>query len=264
MLSCVNSRMTDALKGKKILVTRPARQGDHLCALIEQVGGVSIRLPAIDIQPIANSNALDVILSGLREYDCAIFVSRNAVLHALPLLQGQRDILSGLWIVALGEGTAAALSAAGLQAGAQAGAQANSEALLGLPLLQEAAVRNKRIVIFRGAGGRELVADTLRIRGAQVDYAEVYQRTRPHYEKALLDKIWLVERPAQMVVTSSEALHNLFAILGPEHRVIMLDTGLVVIGARMALLAQDLGFRKPPVVADATDEGLLQALIQNS
>jgi uroporphyrinogen-III synthase len=256
--------MTDALKGKKILVTRPARQADHLCALIEQAGGVPIRLPAIDIQPIVNGRGLDVILSGLREYACAIFVSRNAVLHALPLLQGQTGILAGLRIIALGEGTAAALSAAGLQAVAHGGAQADSEALLALPLLQEAAVRNKRIIIFRGTGGRELLADTLRARGAHVDYAEVYQRTRPHYEKALLDKIWLVERPAQMVVTSSEALHNLFAILGPEHRVIMLDTGLVVIGARMAILAQELGFRKQPAVADATDEGLLQALIQNS
>ena len=97
-----------------------------------------------------------------------------------------------------------------------------------------------------------------------MDYAEVYQRTRPHYEKAVLDKIWFTDRPDWIVVTSGEALHNLFAILGPEHRVIMVNTGLVVIGARMAGLAQELGFSKPPVVADATDKGLLQALIQGS
>jgi len=253
--------MTDGLKGKKILVTRPARQADHLCAMIEEAGGVPIRLPAMDIQAIAGSSGLDVILSGLHNYDSAIFVSRNAVFYAMPLVDGKT--LAGLRIIALGEGTADALSAAGLHAVAHGGAQADSEALLALPLLQETAVRNRRIIIFRGAGGRKLLADTLRARGAQVDYAEVYQRTRPHYEKAVLDKIWFVDRPDRMVVTSSEALHNLFAILGPEHRVIMLDTELVVIGARMAGLAQDLGFRKPPVVADATDTGLLRALMQN-
>jgi len=256
--------MTDVLNGEKILVTRPARQADHLCAMIAQAGGVAIRLPAMDIQPIAGNSRLDVILSGLHNYDCAIFVSRNAVFHALPLLQGWTDRLAGLQIIALGEGTADALSATDLHAVAHGGVQADSETLLALPMLQETAVRNRRIVIFRGAGGRELLADTLRARGAQVDYAEVYQRTRPHYEIAVLDKIWFVDRPDWMVVTSSEALHNLFAILGPEHRVIMLDTELVVIGARMAGLAQDLGFRKPPVVADATDAGLLRALIQNS
>lgn len=256
--------MTDVLNGKKVLVTRPARQSDHLCAMILQAGGVPIRLPAIDIQPITNRRAVDVIFSGLRNYEIAIFISRNAVFHAMSLLQGGADRLAGLQLVALGEGTAAALSAAGLQVVAHGGTQADSEALLALPLFQEAAVRNKRIVIFRGAGGRELLADTLRARGAQVDYAEVYQRVRPHYEKAVLDKIWFVDRPDRMVVTSSEALHNLFAILGPEHRVIMLDTGLVVIGARMAALAQDLGFRKPPVIAEATDAGLLRALMQNS
>ena len=207
---------------------------------------------------------LDAILPGLHNYDCAIFVSRNAVLHALTILQGRTDRLAGLRIIALGEGTADALSAAGLHVVAHGGVQADSETLLALPMLREAEVRNRRIVIFRGAGGRELLADTLRARGAQVDYAEVYQRIRPVYGKAVLDKIWLVDRLDWMVVTSSEALHNLFAILGPEHRVIMLDTGLVVIGARMARLAQELGFRKPPVIADATDAGLLQALIQNS
>src|SRR3972149_899198 len=104
MLSCVSFSMTDDLKGKKILVTRPARQADHLCAMIEQAGGVPIRLPAIDIQPIADHPGLDVILSGLHNYDCAIFVSRNAVSYALPLVQGKT--LAGLRIIALGEGTA--------------------------------------------------------------------------------------------------------------------------------------------------------------
>jgi len=264
MLSCVKSPMTDALKGKKILVTRPAHQADQLCTMIEQEGGMAIRLPAIDIQPITNRGTLDVILSGLHNYDFALFVSRNAVWQALRLMEGQTGTLAGMQIVAVGEGTAAALKAAGLPHVVHGGAQGNSEAVLALPWLQEAAVKNKRVIIFRGAGGRELLADTLRTRGAQVDYAEVYQRTCPHYEKSLLDKIWFVDRPDRIVVTSGEALRNLFAILGPEHRVIMQDTGLVVIGARMSGLAQELGFRRPPVVADATDAGLLQALIQNS
>ena len=133
-----------------------------------------------------------------------------------------------------------------------------------LPGLQQPEVQKRHIVIFRGTGGRELLGDTLRARGAHVDYAEVYQRVRPHYESPVLDKLWSVDRPDWIVVTSSEALHNLFAILNPLHRSIMLDTKLVVIGARLAALAQELGFRVRPVIAGASDEGLLRALKQNS
>ena len=257
--------MPDILQGKKILVTRPVPQADHLCSLIEQAGGVPIRLPAIDIQPINDRDRLNSLLSHLTEYVIAIFISRNAVFYAMPMLRDRHSVLAGMQVFALGEGTAAALRESGLSSVIHGGAQADSEALLALPVLQEEAVRNRQIIIFRGAGGRELLADTLRARGAEVDYAEVYQRRKPHHEKFVLDKIWFIDKPDQMVVTSSEALQNLFAILGPEHRGIMLETPLVVIGERVAGLAQEMGFRKRPVIAAAaSDEGLLRALMQNS
>ena len=264
MLSCAKSPMTDALRGKKIVVTRPLRQADHLCALIEQAGGVAIRLPALDILPVSDPNAVAATLSGLKKYDIAIFVSRNAVMCAMSLLDGQSDRLEGLRIIALGEGTAAALHASGLGAITPGGARSDSESVLALPLLQEAAVRDKRVMIIRGRGGRELLADTLRRRGAQVDYAEVYQRTRPGYEKSLLDHVWLSDKPDWIVVTSGEALRNLFAILGAEHRVIMQNTQLVVISTRLAGMARELGFINPPVVADTGDEAILQAIMRNT
>lgn len=256
--------MTDNLKGKKILVTRPARQGDHLCNMIVQAGGVPIRLPAIDIHPVDAIARNSVILSNLRKFTIAIFASRNAVFYAMPLVQDQTDMLDWLQVYALGQGTAAALTEAGLPSVIHGGERADSETLLALPGLQEVAVRNQRIIIFRGVGGREILATTLRARGAIVDYAEVYQRKKPQYEKSLLDQIWLVDKPDQMVVTSSEALQNLFTILNPGHRVIMLDTPLVVIGARLAEKARVMGFtRRPVMAAAASDEGLMQAIMKN-
>ena len=50
----------------------------------------------------------------------------------------------------------------------------NSEGLLAHPLLQNVSAKN--ITIFRGIDGCNLLAKTLCERGAQVEYAEVYQR----------------------------------------------------------------------------------------
>ncbi|MGH8120528.1 MAG: uroporphyrinogen-III synthase [Gammaproteobacteria bacterium] len=256
--------MSDSLRGKKVLVTRPAAQAEHLCDLVAQVGGVPIRLPALDILPIEDRSRFDAVCSRLDDYAIAIFVSRNAVAFALPLLGDRLHALARLRLVATGPGTADALRAAGLPSVIHGGTQADSEALLNLTELQEDAARNRRVVIFRGTDGRELLADTLRARGARIDYAEVYRRVTPRYEKLLLDKIWLTDKPDLMVVTSTEALRNLFAILGPEHRVIMLDTPLVVIGERLAGLARELGFgRQAVIVAAPGDEELMRVILQN-
>lgn len=257
--------MTEALRGKKILVTRPVGQAENLCTLIEQEGGVPVRFPALEIQPLEDYSSVKPILARLDSYALAIFVSRNAVTHALALLGDRKDALAGTQVVASGRGTASALDAAGLTSVVHGGDRADSEALLALDVLQEERVRRRHIVIFRGVGGRELLADTLRVRGAQVDVAEVYRRACPHYEDELLDRVWINGRPDQIVVTSAAALHNLFTILGPEHRGIMLDTPVVVIGERLAQTARQLGFGARAVtVAGAGDDDLLRAVLHNT
>ena len=80
----------------------------------------------------------------------------------------------------------------------------DSEALLALPEMRDLA--GKRVVIFRGDGGRELLGDTLIARGAIVEYAECYRRSKPTSDAAVLLRLWARDEVLGIVITSSEGL----------------------------------------------------------
>jgi len=255
--------MGDVLKNKKILVTRPKCQAEKLCALIEEQGGQAIRLPVIEIKPVLTNDVLQGLISRLSSYQIGIFVSRNAVKFTLALLHHDIDALKHLQFVAIGQATASLLKHSGITDVCHAGPYAESEALLQLPELQSSQVAGRNIIIFRGTGGRELLAEKLRSRGARVDYAEIYERLPVHYKKTVLDDIWFNQKPDFIVASSGEGLQILFDMLSSEQRVIMFDTDLVVFGKRMSDLALKLGFRRAPVIADEmSDAGLLRTIMQ--
>ena len=255
--------METNLTGKKFLVTRPKQQSEALCTMIESKGGEAIRFPVIRIMPPAGTDALREILSRVADYDIGIFISQNAVNKVLELLNKDIHALYNLKLVAVGKATARLLKKAGFSEISHTDSVASSEALLDLPVLQADLLKGSRIIIFRGVGGRELLANILAERGAIVDYAEVYQRVPVHYENTILDKIWLHERPDYVIVTSNEGLQYLFDMLNLQQKSRLLETQLVVLGSRMAELAMDLGFGKKPVIAGETsDNGLLKAIIQ--
>jgi uroporphyrinogen-III synthase len=137
----------------------------------------------------------------------------------------------------------------------------NSEALLAMPPLQ--ALAGKRIVIFRGEGGRPLLGDTLKARGARVDYAEVYRRAKPSLDPRKLAQCWEQGEIQVVVVASNESLQNLFDIVGEVGQQWLRDTPLIVVSERAQRLAQELGFNHPPVLTtEASDEAIMETLLK--
>jgi uroporphyrinogen-III synthase len=248
--------MAAELTGIGVLVTRPAHQADGLCRRIEQAGGRAIRFPVIEIVPPADPAAAVARFSTLDDYDLVIFVSANAVHLAPPA-----DTWSGSpRLAAIGRATARALEQAGRPADICPASGFNSEALLAMDALQD--MGGRRVLIVRGEGGRELLADTLRRRGAEVDYAEVYRRQRPEVDPARVLALWSGGAVDVVTATSNETLQNLYDLLDGPGRGKLLATPLVVVSERMVQLAVRLGFSRPPVVAEeAGDEGLMKALL---
>ncbi len=248
------------LDGVGVLVTRPEHQAAPLCQLIEQAGGRAIRFPVLEIADIEDKGQLIATLDRLDEFDIAIFISPNAVNKAINFIRSRRAWPAGLAIAAVGRGSAKALRNVDLEADIFPSRRFNSEALLELPEMQE--VAGKRIVIFRGEGGREVLAETLRRRGAEVTYAEVYRRVKPKADVSRLMKHWARGEVDIITVTSNEALSNLFDLVGQLGRQWLQKTPLVVISERAVELARGLGFKSEILVASQADDTALLAAIR--
>ena len=253
--------MSGPLAGKRILVTRPREQAGGLAALICDAGGEAILFPAIEIMDLADLNPFYAIADRLEEFDIAIFISPTAVERAIALLSGRRTGRpwpSRLRAVAIGRGSQRELEQRGFSQVLAPEGEADSEALLALPGLAE--VAGKRVVIFRGQGGRELLGDTLAARGAHVEYAECYRRARPAQNVSATEPAW-ARRPLDAVtVSSGEGLANLDAMLSAWRRDWLTESPLFVPHPRIAEEAARRGARETVVAGPGDRETALRLI----
>lgn len=251
--------MTESLplSGLRIAVTRPQAQADALAHDIAKLGGHAIRFPLLEISPAADPVALQTLLARLPQFQIAIFISPNAVHYGLQAVRAAGQKLSAQLIAAVGNGTAQALQAQGIKQVLAPLRRADSEALLELPALQQ--VSGKNILIFRGDQGRELLGDTLRVRGARVEYAGCYQRGKPQHPLSLL----LDSQPDILTISSSEALDNLWQMATASEREKLQALPLFVLHERIALAARELGWHNITVTAGG-DAGTVAALVNRA
>ncbi len=245
------------LDGLGVLVTRPVHQAESLCRRIIDAGGRAIRFPLLRIVDTGNVQPVVELLRNPAIYDLAIFISPNAVEYGLPALQQNGGPAPNTLIAAVGRGTARELEKRlGHLPDLLPTKRFDSEGLLALPGLQK--VSGKRILILRGNGGRELLGETLSIRGANIDYAEVYRRDPPQKEDA--EACWL-EKSDLITITSGEALRNLLAFTTSGEHVALLDKPLITVSKRIAQLAKTSGFTVVRIADSADDEAILRATL---
>lgn len=244
---------TSPLSGLRIAVTRPREQAAKLARDIEAAGGTCIRFPLLEILPVSDKKILTGIAARLKDFHLAIFISPNAVRYGMEAIQNTGGLPATLQVASVGLGSAKALQGYGINRVIAPTHRFDSESLLALPELQH--VDGKMIVIFRGDKGRELLGDTLKQRGATVEYITCYHRNKPQQDIAdLLDA-----QPGLLCISSSEALNNLQELLGDSARELLLALPLFVSHERIALAARNLGWQNV-IVSAAGDDGLLSDL----
>ena len=225
-----------------------------LASRIRREGGTPWLLPAMEIRPPADEARARRLLAWPGAYGMVIFISPTAVRRGLQL--------AGPWpkalrIFAVGGGTRAELARHGLDAtGPDAGA--DSEALLQLPELRD--VAGTRALLVCGEGGRDLLAETLVARGAQVERVECYRRVLPERAPAPALAAWSSGAIHAATVYSSESLANLFTLLGEREAARLRATPFFVPHARVAEAARRRGVAEVQV-AGPSDEEVLARLV---
>ena len=257
MFSVANEFMISnlPLAGLNIVVTRPREQAAGLAQRIEQLGGRALLLPLLEIEAVSDDRALREQLSRLNQADLAIFISPNAVQYGMAAIRASGGLPPpSLKFAAVGQGSAKTLRELGVDPVIAPTVRFDSEGLLALPELQN--VAGRRVMIFRGDGGRELLGDTLKVRGATVEYVTCYLRSKPALDGSTL----LVASPDAITVTSSEALSHLREALDAAQRKAVCAIPLLVPHERIGEAARQQGWQHV-VVTGSGDDGLLSGLI---
>lgn len=196
-----------SLAGRTILITRPAAQAARLAALLQAEGAQPVRFALIEIVPVPD--ALAALTQAAGSADWLIFVSPSAIDCAWPALAAMPSLPRLACVGAASAGRLSALTGRPVLC-PQHGS--DSAALLATPELAD--VATSRILIVRGQGGRQELADTLRTRGARVETAEIYRRIDGTPDWALFDRLVDAQRLDACIVTSGEIAERLFRLAG--------------------------------------------------
>ncbi|WP_245639932.1 fused uroporphyrinogen-III synthase HemD/membrane protein HemX [Paraburkholderia heleia] len=263
-----------------VVITRPAGQSDGLAGQLARHGMRTLDFPLIAIAPVTDEAPLRAALGALERYALVVFVSPNAVDRAFACYAS----VSSIWppalpVAVVGPASVAALERHGVAApehrvvspagaGDEEPARFDSESLYAA--LEKTfgvdAFAGKRVLIVRGDGGREWLAERLREAGAEVETVAAYRRVVPEPPIAAWTQVHglLEGAPHAWLVTSSEGVRNLDE-LAREHLtageiVELRHAPLVAPHPRIAETARSMGFDRI-AVSGAGDERIVETLL---
>jgi uroporphyrinogen-III synthase len=251
---------TRQMQANPVVITRPLAQASALAARVAAIGREVELLPLLDIHPLLDVAPLVGALADLQRYALVAFVSPNAIDAALAHVGPWP---AGVALAVVGEGSRLALAAHGITSATatifspQDAAHSDSEHLL--KALDLDALRGQHVLIVRGDGGRELLADSLRAAGVLVTLLTAYRRSVPALTPALGATLRrLLARDHDWIITSSEALRGLLRLLAE------LDGGATDDGAVVRLQQQHLIVPHARIAQTATELGCTHLTLTGS
>lgn len=236
-----------------VLVTRPDNEGRVLANKLTQLGVKSYCQPLFDYHSNQCQKELSKILKNTHQ-PSIIFISVAAVKFANNIIPINEWPCKN--VLAVGAATAKALDAIGIEC--KSPKQHNSEGLLSLPELQH--VNNKDIVIVRGDGGREFLAETLQSKGAKTHYFEAYQRIWRQLSPNIAQH-WRRNNVNCIVITSNALLKSIVQLVTASDEYWQNICVWVVASERIAQQAREFGLANVINANGANDDAITKAII---
>ena len=263
-----------------VLATRPERQNHAWNQSLLDAGYRVVNAPMLAIEPVADEAGVRAIknqILKLDEYDLCIFVSQNAVHEGFKWIdQYWPQFPLGVICFGVGQKTTNAIRASierqgGLPNGVvtAVGDALTSEELLELPLMRE--VNGKKILIFRGCGGRTKIHTLLSQRGALVENCELYVRQKQSPEAnasvvvymdsghSVLTELKKIEEHLIVPLFSGETLLS-FHEWAQSCFIEWSSIPLVLPSERVAKQAHALNFNRITVAKNAAESSMLSAI----
>lgn len=242
------------LTGASVLITRPVGQGRTLARQVQAMGGQSVLLPGVSL--CAASEATSVDLRAALQDDLVIFTSPAAVRFAARLtpLQGRARM------AAVGAGTARMLTRHGVTDVVAPATLHNSEGLLAHAALDD--VQGREVTVIGAPGGRGMLQQVLRQRGAHVREVHVYRRMPARLNRRHREAVRRLRGDVYMLLSSAETLDCLRAALDSDDWQRIIATRAVVSSERMVAAARQAGFKHVKVAGSALGVDLLACAVQ--
>jgi uroporphyrinogen III methyltransferase / synthase len=283
------------LHGRRVVVTRARAQASGLAATLRGLGAEVVELPAIRIEPRIESEEVRNAVERIGNGQCSLLcvTSPNGA-HLLFEALGEAGLdaralgggmkkeqaeegrtggggefkapagavsrsstpkQAGMIVAAIGPGTARALAEHGIAADIvpeRFVAEALVEALV------DVEVDGRSVLVVRAAEARDVLPDTLRERGAEVDVVSVYETVRDEPDGKAIEA---AQGADYVTFTSSSTVRNLTEALGDRFPK---DARIVSIGPITSETVRDAGL-EVHVEAERHDiDGLVMALLQDA
>jgi len=233
-------------------------QAEALISSLNNCGFSPVHMPMLTIESVEHLSGIQrQHVLDLDRYEHVIFVSVNAARLGVERFRDYWPQLpQGQIYWAVGQSTALYLEAQGLAVSRPA-SDMSSEGLLAMPGLTD--LQSQRVLIVKGEGGRKLLQEQLRGRGAAVDSLECYRRgVATNDAEACRALVANPELPL-ILVSSGEGLERLSGLLQPREHTNLAMATLIAPSLRVAGQARKLGWRNVECADNASDSAMLAA-----
>jgi len=249
------------LKGKQILITRPADQARDFIKALKTQGAEPISFPTIRIIPPRGWSKVDKAIENLSTYDTLVFTSVNGVKFFFQRLKEKGKnirFFKTLKVVAIGPKTAAAIKRRHFRVDI---IPKKFQAESVVEALEKEGITGKRFLLPRAEKAREVLPQEIKKREGHIDVLTVYRTGKGEGNIQEVKELFRKKLIHVITFTSSSTVKNFVELLAEKNISKMIKGAVVAsIGPITAHTAASLGIGTDIMPKKYTIPGLVKAI----